>query len=247
MIAELAGRGVHVRGPALALAPGGDELRRGKEPVVLAGGERSRRSGAARPPRPPRRQPPPEARRRAALRSRRATSRSSAGSTSVTADVTTPGTSATRRPWSSTTSTTATGRRGTTCSSSCTARPSTTWRTRSPSAGTIPRRSTPQSGAGRTPPGRPPSRRSPDRSHPARPAPGDGPLAVQVLRTYPARRRPYPFAPEGERSIARAYLKAFARARRLIYVEDQYLWSIDATRALRDVVGRAPRPPRSSR
>jgi phosphatidylserine/phosphatidylglycerophosphate/cardiolipin synthase-like enzyme len=48
---------------------------------------------------------------------------------------------------------------------------------------------------------------------------------VQVLRTYPARLRRYPFAPLGERSIARAYRKVFARARRLIYVEDQYLWA----------------------
>ena len=53
-----------------------------------------------------------------------------------------------------------------------------------------------------------------------------------MLRTYPARRQPYPFAPHGERSIARAYLKAFRRARRMIYVEDQYLWSVDATRVL---------------
>ena len=60
----------------------------------------------------------------------------------------------------------------------------------------------------------------------------NGPLAVQVLRTYPALRRGYPFAPKGERSIARAYIKAFARARRVIYVEDQYLWSVDATRSL---------------
>ncbi|HEY6576304.1 MAG TPA: phospholipase, partial [Mycobacterium sp.] len=52
-----------------------------------------------------------------------------------------------------------------------------------------------------------------------------GPHAVQVLRTYPARLRRYPFAPHGERSIAHAYRKAFARARRLIYLEDQYLWS----------------------
>jgi phosphatidylserine/phosphatidylglycerophosphate/cardiolipin synthase-like enzyme len=49
--------------------------------------------------------------------------------------------------------------------------------------------------------------------------------AVQVLRTYPARLRRYPFAPLGERSIARAYRKAFARARKLIYIEDQYLWA----------------------
>jgi phosphatidylserine/phosphatidylglycerophosphate/cardiolipin synthase-like enzyme len=50
---------------------------------------------------------------------------------------------------------------------------------------------------------------------------------VQVLRTYPARRPRYPFAPSGERSIARAYRKAVARAHRIIYVEDQYLWSHD--------------------
>jgi phosphatidylserine/phosphatidylglycerophosphate/cardiolipin synthase-like enzyme len=61
---------------------------------------------------------------------------------------------------------------------------------------------------------------------------GSGSHAVQVLRTYPRRRPPYPFAPLGERSIARAYEKAFARARSLIYVEDQYLWSLDACRAL---------------
>jgi phosphatidylserine/phosphatidylglycerophosphate/cardiolipin synthase-like enzyme len=48
---------------------------------------------------------------------------------------------------------------------------------------------------------------------------------VQVIRTYPAKRPPYPFAPDGERSIGRAYRKAIRRARRLIYVEDQYLWS----------------------
>jgi phosphatidylserine/phosphatidylglycerophosphate/cardiolipin synthase-like enzyme len=48
---------------------------------------------------------------------------------------------------------------------------------------------------------------------------------VQVLRTYPYRRSGYPFAPYGERSIARAYHKALRRARSLIYVEDQYLWS----------------------
>ena len=52
-----------------------------------------------------------------------------------------------------------------------------------------------------------------------------GSQAVQVLRTYPARLRRYPFAPRGERSIAHAYRKAFGRARRLVYLEDQYLWS----------------------
>ncbi len=88
--------------------------------------------------------------------------------------------------------------------------------------------------------------------HPREPSPlapavspqPDGPLAVQVLRTYPERaarrRRAYPFAPAGERSIARAYLKAFARARRFVYVEDQYLWSTDAGRALAAALRRLP-------
>ncbi len=52
-----------------------------------------------------------------------------------------------------------------------------------------------------------------------------GPHAVQVLRTYPDAHFAYDFAPHGERSIARGYSKAVRRARRLIYLEDQYLWS----------------------
>lgn len=55
--------------------------------------------------------------------------------------------------------------------------------------------------------------------------PGCGPHRVQVLRTYPAVRPRYPFAPDGERTVARGYTKAVRRARRLIYLEDQYLWS----------------------
>lgn len=57
--------------------------------------------------------------------------------------------------------------------------------------------------------------------------PTAGEAQVQVLRTYPAKTPPYPFAPEGERSVAREYHKAFRRARRLVYVEDQYLWSAE--------------------
>ncbi|SNT65631.1 Phosphatidylserine/phosphatidylglycerophosphate/cardiolipin synthase [Asanoa hainanensis] len=64
----------------------------------------------------------------------------------------------------------------------------------------------------------------PDRPPAAPPA---GPHAVQVLRTYPAVRPRYPFAPDGERTVARGYLKAVRRARRLIYLEDQYLWSTE--------------------
>src|SRR6185312_2851510 len=35
----------------------------------------------------------------------------------------------------------------------------------------------------------------------------------------------YPFAPQGEYGIAWAYRQAFSRARRFIYLENQYLWA----------------------
>jgi hypothetical protein len=70
----------------------------------------------------------------------------------------------------------------------------------------------------------PPARRDPS------PA---GPHSVQVIRTYPAKRLPYPFAPNGERSIGRAHRKALRRARRLVYVEDPYLWSEEWADAMR--------------
>jgi hypothetical protein len=64
------------------------------------------------------------------------------------------------------------------------------------------------------------------------PPPPVGSQVVQVLRTYPARHRAIPFAPEGERSIARAYLKALRRAQTLVYIEDQYLWGTLVSDAL---------------
>jgi phosphatidylserine/phosphatidylglycerophosphate/cardiolipin synthase-like enzyme len=72
------------------------------------------------------------------------------------------------------------------------------------------------------------------------PPPEVGPHEVQVLRTYPAKKPAYPFAPHGERSIARAYSHAFVRARRLIYVEDQYFWSDDVVAALVEALAREP-------
>ena len=70
--------------------------------------------------------------------------------------------------------------------------------------------------------------------------PSAGDMAVQVLRTYPAKHPPFPFAPRGERSVARAYVKALARARSLIYVEDQYLWSTDVALFFADALRRSP-------
>jgi phosphatidylserine/phosphatidylglycerophosphate/cardiolipin synthase-like enzyme len=71
--------------------------------------------------------------------------------------------------------------------------------------------------------------------------PRAGTCAVQLLRTYPDRRPGYPFAPDGERSTARGYAKALSRARRLVYVEDQYLWSTDVARVFADALRREPR------
>jgi phosphatidylserine/phosphatidylglycerophosphate/cardiolipin synthase-like enzyme len=72
------------------------------------------------------------------------------------------------------------------------------------------------------------------------PPPESGPHRVQILRTYAAKRPAYPFAPEGERSIARAYSRAFARARRLVYIEDQYFWSDVVATTLADALQRRP-------
>lgn len=73
------------------------------------------------------------------------------------------------------------------------------------------------------------------------PPPPAGPHAVQLLRTYPAKKPAFPFAPHGERSIARAYEHAFARARKLIYIEDQYLWSELVAHSLARALRRNPR------
>jgi phosphatidylserine/phosphatidylglycerophosphate/cardiolipin synthase-like enzyme len=75
---------------------------------------------------------------------------------------------------------------------------------------------------------------------PPPPAPVAGAHEVQVLRTYARKRPAYPFAVTGERTIARAYEHAFRRARHLIYIEDQYLWSAVVAGTLADALRRAP-------
>ena len=72
------------------------------------------------------------------------------------------------------------------------------------------------------------------------PPPPAGPHAVQVLRTFSAKRPRFPFAPLGERSVARAYAKAFSRARSLIYVEDQYLWSDEVAHGMAEALRQSP-------
>ncbi|HEY1485985.1 MAG TPA: phospholipase D-like domain-containing protein [Micromonosporaceae bacterium] len=72
--------------------------------------------------------------------------------------------------------------------------------------------------------------------------PSDRPAdhVVQVLRTYPYRLQGYPFAKRGERSIARAYRKALGRATSLIYLEDQYLWSVEVAEIFASALRRSP-------
>lgn len=75
---------------------------------------------------------------------------------------------------------------------------------------------------------------------PLPPPPEAGPEVVQLLRTYPYQRPEYPYAPLGERTVARAYAKVLARAERLVYVEDQYLWSATVASVFADALRRAP-------
>lgn len=81
----------------------------------------------------------------------------------------------------------------------------------------------------------------------ARPLPAQHPdppecggVAVQLLRTYPVRHPGFPFARKGERSVARGYAKALGRARSLVYVEDQYLWSAEVLSVFADALRREP-------
>jgi phosphatidylserine/phosphatidylglycerophosphate/cardiolipin synthase-like enzyme len=70
--------------------------------------------------------------------------------------------------------------------------------------------------------------------------PTAGTQAVQVLRTYARRHGGYPFAPQGERSVARGFRKAIARARRLLYIEDQFLWSAEVAQVIAGALVAAP-------
>ena len=67
-----------------------------------------------------------------------------------------------------------------------------------------------------------------------------GGVAVQLLRTYPFRRPGFPFARNGERSVALGYAKSLGRARSLVYVEDQYLWSAEVVSVFADALRREP-------
>jgi phosphatidylserine/phosphatidylglycerophosphate/cardiolipin synthase-like enzyme len=61
---------------------------------------------------------------------------------------------------------------------------------------------------------------------------------VQLLRTVPD--KTYDFAPRGEFTILDAYLRALRSARRLIYLENQFLWSPEIAEVLIDKLCNPP-------
>lgn len=66
---------------------------------------------------------------------------------------------------------------------------------------------------------------------PPPPPVADGHEVVQVLRTYPDLLHDgFDFAPDGERSVALGNAKVVRHAQRLVYLEDQYLWSAEVGR-----------------
>jgi len=75
---------------------------------------------------------------------------------------------------------------------------------------------------------------------PAPPPAPRGAQHVQLLRTYPKKRPRFPFAPDGERSVARGYQKVIALAESLIYIEDQYFWNAEIVRSFADALTARP-------
>jgi phosphatidylserine/phosphatidylglycerophosphate/cardiolipin synthase-like enzyme len=73
---------------------------------------------------------------------------------------------------------------------------------------------------------------------PAPPAPA-GTVATQLLRTVPE--ATYRFAPEGDFTILEAYLRALRSAERLVYLENQFLWSPEVVDVLADKLADPPR------
>jgi phosphatidylserine/phosphatidylglycerophosphate/cardiolipin synthase-like enzyme len=69
------------------------------------------------------------------------------------------------------------------------------------------------------------------------PAPA-GSSRVQVVRTVPE--KTYPGLPKGDFSLLEAYMGAMRRAKRLIYLENQFLWSAEVVALLGEKLRRPP-------
>jgi phosphatidylserine/phosphatidylglycerophosphate/cardiolipin synthase-like enzyme len=70
------------------------------------------------------------------------------------------------------------------------------------------------------------------------PTPGSGETKLQVVRTVPE--GIYDFLPDGDFRILEAYTRALRAARKLIYLESQFLWSSEVVDILVDKLRRPP-------
>ncbi|MGH3877960.1 MAG: phospholipase D-like domain-containing protein [Actinophytocola sp.] len=75
---------------------------------------------------------------------------------------------------------------------------------------------------------------------PTQPCEPAGDTNVQLLRTVPD--KTYDFSPRGEFTILDAYLRALRSARRLVYLENQFLWSPEVAEVLIDKLCDPPDP-----
>ena len=73
---------------------------------------------------------------------------------------------------------------------------------------------------------------------PALPTPAAGNVEVQIVRTVPE--RIYTGLPSGEFTIVESYLRALRSARRLVYLENQFLWSPEIVAVLADKLSNPP-------
>jgi phosphatidylserine/phosphatidylglycerophosphate/cardiolipin synthase-like enzyme len=77
-----------------------------------------------------------------------------------------------------------------------------------------------------------------DLVEPTPPPAGAGDVELQVVRTVPD--KVYDFLPQGDFRIVEAYTRALRSARRLVYLENQFLWSPQAVEILADKLREPP-------
>jgi phosphatidylserine/phosphatidylglycerophosphate/cardiolipin synthase-like enzyme len=74
----------------------------------------------------------------------------------------------------------------------------------------------------------------------ARPSPRAGDVTLQIVRTVPE--KIYRQLPKGDFGILEAYQRGLKGAQRLIYLENQFLWSAEIANILRDKLRHPPSP-----
>ena len=79
-----------------------------------------------------------------------------------------------------------------------------------------------------------------ERLPPPAPQPPHGETTVQVLRTVPD--KTYEFVPRGDFRILDAYVRALKSAQRLVYLENQFLWSTEIAEILAAKLQDPPHP-----